>query len=749
MKTTKQFHKLTAWLLATVMLITLLSVTALAEGPGDLNFEATPGDGTITVTWDELKEKDVNYIVFSSNADGENYTEHKDEYQCTDGKYTYVIEGLENNKTYTVGVEAVSESFEYGNMSAAADETPYSKNATVPDAPIITELIEADKTITVFWESPANDGGAKIIGYEIECWPEGSTDGNGGMTIAVDADVFSYTVDKLPDENINYDIKICAINPVGRGEYGIFGNAPEITGISFKTDSVAYNEETNTYTVSQSEPFVVYLTGVNFENIDESFLNEAHFGFVPSVEKSENVLGASLSKFEEAGIKAIIDSDENKITLIFDYSAITGFLGGESAFEGRTGILSVNLKNTEAVFGAAFRNCSGMTNLVANYLKTISGGNAFNGCSSLTMLTLPALENVTGNQNFANNTSLRKVYLQNVVSLGTQTFHYCSNLEEVVINKKLSSASDIPVAEDTFSDDVRADLPIRVPAASMSYYNGSWQSRPVLAYGETVTVGNESFVVLPMNGGYVIQSYIGGAESVILPDTLDSLNIVGLEENAFGIVTQTITSVTLPEHLYFLGSDALSELPYLEEITVNENNRFFTSADGVLYSKDGMMLVKYPCGKADTSFNVNDTVAAIGANAFKNAFNLQTVVFGSGLGVIDSTSFSGCKNLKQVTFTGTVPPILMGSSIFDTNVTDFAMTVPAGSIETYIRAFNFAEYASFINGGTEIPESGMMNIVNWQPAIIQETNTYALSPKEDDEDDDDGDDGEKEPETDI
>jgi len=422
---------------------------------------------------------------------------------------------------------------------------------------------------------------------------------------------------------------------------------------------------------------------------------------------------------------------------------------GESAFEGRTGILSVNLKNTEAVFGAAFRNCSGMTNLVANYLKTISGGNAFNGCSSLTMLTLPALENVTGNQNFANNTSLRKVYLQNVVSLGTQTFHYCSNLEEVVINKKLSSASDIPVAEDTFSDDVRADLPIRVPAASMSYYNGSWQSRPVLAYGETVTVGNESFVVLPMNGGYVIQSYIGGAESVILPDTLDSLNIVGLEENAFGIVTQTITSVTLPEHLYFLGSDALSELPYLEEITVNENNRFFTSADGVLYSKDGMMLVKYPCGKADTSFNVNDTVAAIGANAFKNAFNLQTVVFGSGLGVIDSTSFSGCKNLKQVTFTGTVPPILMGSSIFDTNVTDFAMTVPAGSIETYIRAFNFAEYASFINGGTEIPESGMMNIVNWQPAIIQETNTYALSPKEDDEDDDDGDDGEKEPETDI
>lgn len=334
MKCKTRLNKLTVWVLTAVMLITLLPVTALATDPDDLNFEATPGDGVITVTWDKLEEKDVNYIVFSSDSDGENYTEHKDEYQCTDGKYTYVIEGLENNKTYTVGVEAVSESFEYGSMSAVADETPYSKNATVPGVPIITELIEADKTITVSWKVPANDGGAKIIGYEIECWPEGSTDGNGGMTIGVDADVFSYTIDELPDENISYDIKICAINPVGRGEYGILGNAPKVTGISFKTDSAIYNEETNTYTVSQSEPFVVYLTGVNFENIDESFLNDVHFGFVPSVENSENALGASLSEFAEVGIAIAVDSNEGKITLAFDHTAMTGFLGDESAFEG-------------------------------------------------------------------------------------------------------------------------------------------------------------------------------------------------------------------------------------------------------------------------------------------------------------------------------------------------------------------------------------------------------------------------------
>ncbi|MBE7064925.1 MAG: hypothetical protein E7384_03815 [Ruminococcaceae bacterium] len=407
----------------------------------------------------------------------------------------------------------------------------------------------------------------------------------------------------------------------------------------------------------------------------------------------------------------------------------------ENAFYGRKGILNVNLKNTETVCDSAFYNCSDMTNLVANYLKTIKGNNAFNGCLSLTILTLPSLENVTGSQNFANNTSIKKVYLQNIVSLGNQTFYGCSNLEEFVVNKKLSSANDIPTATDAFSGDVRTDLPIRVPAASMSYYGGSWQGRPVLAYGDTIVVGDESFVVLPMNGGYIIQSYIGGSESVVIPETLGTLNVVGLEENAFGIVTQTITSVTLPKYLYFLGFDALSELLGLNEIAVDSENRFFSSVDGVLYSKDKKMLVRYPHGKTDASFTVPDMVVAISGNAFKNARNLNSIILGSGLGAIDSVAFIGCNYLGQITFTGAVPPVLMGASIFDTNLTGFTMTVPTGSVDAYIRAMNFAEYAPYMNGGIEIPTSGDMNMIHWGPAVAQQTNVYPTSSRKKDEED--------------
>lgn len=408
---------------------------------------------------------------------------------------------------------------------------------------------------------------------------------------------------------------------------------------------------------------------------------------------------------------------------------------GENAFYGKTGILTMNLKNTETVYGSAFYNCSDMTNLVANYLKSIVGNNVFNNCSSLTMLTLPALEEVNGKQNFANNTSLKRVYLQNIKELGEETFYYCSSLEEFIINKQISSANDIPTASNAFSGDVRADLPIRVPASSVSYYNGNWQGRPVLAYGDTVTVGDESFVVLPLNGGYVIQSYIGGKEAVVIPDTLASLKVVGLEENAFGIVTQTITSVTLPKYLYFLGSDALSELTDLTEISVDSKNRFYSSVDGVLYSKDGKMLVRYPRGKSETSFTVSDTVVAISGNAFKNARNLKSIIFGSGLGAIDGTAFAGCTSLGNISFVGTVPPVLMSTSIFDINVAGFTMTVPSASVDAYIRAMNFAEYASYINGGIEIPESGLMNQIYWEPAVLAQEEEYALAPKKKEEED--------------
>lgn len=106
---------------------------------------------------------------------------------------------------------------------------------------------------------------------------------------------------------------------------------PKIMEITFNSESPAYNAETNTFAVAADKPFVAYLTVDNFDYIDEDFLKNITFGFVPSVDNSENALGASLF---ELGDFVSVDPDKNSITLTFDYDTLKEFLAEYEKFEG-------------------------------------------------------------------------------------------------------------------------------------------------------------------------------------------------------------------------------------------------------------------------------------------------------------------------------------------------------------------------------------------------------------------------------
>ena len=108
---------------------------------------------------------------------------------------------------------------------------------------------------------------------------------------------------------------------------------PKITGISFNNDSEAYNAKTNTFTVAKDAPFVAYLTGENFVNIDDAFLEKISFGFVSSVDESEDAYGNSLSALKSAGLVSV-DADANTITLTFDYDMMKVFVDEYGTFEG-------------------------------------------------------------------------------------------------------------------------------------------------------------------------------------------------------------------------------------------------------------------------------------------------------------------------------------------------------------------------------------------------------------------------------
>ena len=178
---------------------------------------------------------------------------------------------------------------------------------------------------------------------------------------------------------------------------------------------------------------------------------------------------------------------------------------------------------------------------------------------------------------------------------------------------------------------------------------------------------------------------------------------------------------------------------------------YFVSVNGVLYSTDAKMLVKYPAGRSgafDMTGDAYSSTVGIGANAFGNS-NLSQITFPSSLLVIDSTAFANCSQLKTVEFTGDTPPTLMGAGIFDTSINDFEMIIPTVDgdvVLAYLCAYNFGEYEPFIDlDGHSGPDADTpRNQVPLGNPVVR-NNAYAmLTPERDDENEDESFDDETE-----
>ena len=107
-----------------------------------------------------------------------------------------------------------------------------------------------------------------------------------------------------------------------------------------------------------------------------------------------------------------------------------------------------------------------------------------------------------------------------------------------------------------------------------------------------------------------------------------------------------ITSVTLPESVRWIGEAAFGENKKLKKIEVASNNPFLKSVDGVLYTKDGRVLLAYPAGKTDKTYKVGTKVKYIARGAFAGAENLEKIVLPKGLFSIEDYAFKGCTSLK-------------------------------------------------------------------------------------------------------
>jgi hypothetical protein len=168
-------------------------------------------------------------------------------------------------------------------------------------------------------------------------------------------------------------------------------------------------------------------------------------------------------------------------------------------------------------------------------------------------------------------------------------------------------------------------------------------------------------------------------------------SVTSIGELAFGNC-YSVASFTIPKSVVDIGRWAFSVCSTLTEITVDPQNAFYSSVDGVLFDKSQTTLIQFPGGKAETytiptsvtsienvAFascnltgviipnsvtNIGDdvfqyctklttavvpkSVVSIGVNMFTFCFSLTNVIIEEGVPYIADGMFEGCSNLTYI-----------------------------------------------------------------------------------------------------
>jgi len=130
--------------------------------------------------------------------------------------------------------------------------------------------------------------------------------------------------------------------------------------------------------------------------------------------------------------------------------------------------------------------------------------------------------------------------------------------------------------------------------------------------------------------------------SITIPE-----GITGIHSHTF-YDCNNLEKVHLPKSMKNFWGGCFASCDSLKEVTVDPDNPWFYSVDGVVYTKDQKELVFYPPGKTDAEFAIPEGCSVISRNAFAFCHNLKRIIVSSTVTDISYESIFAWKGLEGV-----------------------------------------------------------------------------------------------------
>lgn len=123
-------------------------------------------------------------------------------------------------------------------------------------------------------------------------------------------------------------------------------------------------------------------------------------------------------------------------------NTVTQISSGTAAFQAHAEIKTITFEtgsDISAIYGAAFRNCTGLEEITFQDLRTLSSG-VFQNCTGLKEIVFPSTLNNIAGSIFVGCTSLKKAVFRSVPASSAYVytnsgniFYQCTSLEDVVL----------------------------------------------------------------------------------------------------------------------------------------------------------------------------------------------------------------------------------------------------------------------------------------------------------------------------
>lgn len=142
-----------------------------------------------------------------------------------------------------------------------------------------------------------------------------------------------------------------------------------------------------------------------------------------------------------------------------------------------------------------------------------------------------------------------------------------------------------------------------------------------------------------------LDRYLGDAETVVIPDTIDGYVVKRIPLTTLFINNYTVKEVSLPKTITSIAGGVFASAYALESITIDKTSSDgFHSVDGVLYN--GSQLVAYPAAREGKEYAIPNGTTSIMSYAFYGCSNLEKAIVPSSVINISTTAFS--RSIKAV-----------------------------------------------------------------------------------------------------